>query len=66
MSPFFGVVRSFSQAVAKPRRVSKEKAVSTIENDGLDNSVEVQKRRKAYNEHCILLSRSNSDVLFRQ
>jgi len=65
MLPFFGVVRSFSQAVAKPRRVYKEKAVSTIENNDLDNSLEVQKRRKAYNEHCILLSRSNSDILFQ-
>ncbi len=65
MPPFFGVVRSFSQAVAKPRRVYKEKAVSTIENNDLDNSLEVQKRRKAYNEHCILLSRSNSDILFQ-
>ena len=41
MPPFFGVVRSFSQAVAKPRRVYKEKAVSTIENNDLDNSLEV-------------------------
>ena len=65
MPPFFGVVRSFSQAVAKPRRVYKEKAVSTIENNDLDNSLEVQKRRKAYNEDCILLSRSNSDILFQ-